>query len=306
MRTWRLWGTGVAAGAVLLALACTAPLALNGTPTPDLTLTALFAEVPTWIPTVAGGTLPPPPLTVHPATSTPGATPTPVPPAGPLHPTAVVWALPFAGEPAIDAAFDDWPAQSWYTAAEVIYGAAQWSGLEDASATFAVGWNADALFLAVRVTDDVYVQQAAGFRLFQGDALEIVFDGDLFGDFDVTAMNADDVHLGLSPGFGQPGQRTEAYLWFPEALRGPRTTAVRIAARPTPEGYAVEARVPWEVLLVEPQAGGYYGFALRISDNDAVGQTEQQSMVSNVPLPHIYNNPTTWGNLYLQPGAGGR
>ncbi|NPA31245.1 MAG: hypothetical protein GXO37_04525, partial [Chloroflexi bacterium] len=49
----------------------------------DPTLTALFAEVPTWIPTVAGGTLPPPALTAWPATATPGPTPTLPPPPGP-------------------------------------------------------------------------------------------------------------------------------------------------------------------------------------------------------------------------------
>ncbi len=290
------WGLGL----VALALACNLPLRPRPTLT-DPTLTALFAEVPTWIPTVAGGTLPPPALTVWPLTATPGPTPTRIPPPQPLRGGPVVEAVHFPAPPTLDAQFGDWPTQPWYTAAAVVYGPDAWDGPQDLSATFAVGWDAQALYLAVRVTDDAYVQNAAGFNLYQGDALEIVLDGDLFGDFDTAAMNADDVHLGLSPGFQQPGERTEAYLWFPEAQRGPRTTQVDLAARATDAGYAVEARLPWEVLLTQPQAGGYYGFALRVSDDDAPGTTAQQSMVANVPLPHVYNDPTTWGNLFLRP-----
>ncbi|NPA30654.1 MAG: hypothetical protein GXO37_01485, partial [Chloroflexi bacterium] len=240
-------------------------------------------------------------LTAWPATATPGPTPTLPPPPGPLRAGPTVRAIHFPAAPTLDAAFGDWPAQPWYAAEHVVYGAAHWEGPQDLSGTFAVGWDAAALYLAVQVTDDVYAQAAAGFNLYRGDALEIVFDADLFGDFQVPSMNADDVHLGLSPGFERPGERTEAYLWFPEAQRGPRTTLIDIAAQATDQGYQVEARIPWEVLLTQPQAGGYYGFALRISDNDEPGQALQQSMVANVPLPHIYNDPTTWGNLVLMP-----
>ena len=297
MNRYRLgWGSLL----LLMALACNLPLNLNPRPRlTDPTLTALFAGVPTWIPTVAGGT--PPALTAWPTTATPGPTPTLPPPAGPLRAGPTVRAVHFPAPPTLDARFGDWPAQPWYIADRVIFGPDQWRGPHDASAIFAIGWDDAALYLAVRVTDDVYAQSAAGFNLFRGDALEIVLDTDLFGDFDVPVMNDDDVHLGLSPGFGQPGERTEAYLWFPEAQRGPRTTLIDIAAQATDQGYQVEARIPWEVLLTQPQAGGYYGFALRVSDNDDPAHAVQQSMVSNVPLPHVYNNPTTWGNLVLMP-----
>ncbi len=298
MNRWRWRGWWVVL--FLVAWACNLPLRPGPTVT-DPTLTALFAEVPTWIPTVAGGTLPPPALTAWPATATPGPTPTLPPPPGPLRDGPTVRAVRFPAAPTLDAQFADWPGQPWYTADRVIYGPDQWRGPHDLSATFAVGWDETALYLAVQVTDDVYVQQAAGFNLFRGDALEIVLDTDLFGDFDTAALNADDVHLGLSPGFGQPGERIDAYLWFPESQRGPRTSQIDLAARATANGYDVEARIPWEVLLTQPQPGGYYGFALRISDNDDVGNAVQQSMVSNVPLPHVYNNPTTWGNLALGP-----
>jgi len=298
MKRWRLAWWGLAG--LMLMVACNLPLR----PAPqmsDPTLTALFMEVPTLIPTLSGGTLPPPALTAWPATATPGPTPTLPPPPGPLREGPTVRALPFAAPPTLDATFDDWPTQPWYSADRVIYGADQWRGPQDLSATFAVGWDERALYLAVRVTDDVYAQSAAGFNLFRGDALEMVLDTDLFGDFQDARMSGDDMHLGFSPGFEQPGQRTEAYLWFPESLRGPRTTLVDIAARASVNGYDVEIRVPWDVLLTVPQAGRYYGFALRVSDNDDVGNAVQQSMVSNVPLPHVYNNPTTWGNLILVP-----
>ncbi len=293
------WRKGIRLLALWLAasVACNLPLRTDRPTSMDPTLTALFAQVPTWVAATQSAT----PQAAPGAPPTPGPTPTPLPPPQPLRDRPLVIASRLTSAPTLDAVFHDWPPLPPYRAERVVYGAEQWRGPQDLSADFLVGWDPQALYLALWVTDDVYAQNAAGYQLYQGDEIEIAFDGDLFGDFEQDDLNADDVLLGISPGFGEPGQRTEAYLWFPEGQRGPRSTSVGIAARRTDNGYVAEIRVPWETLGVTPQAGGYYGFALRISDNDAPDQAVQQSMVANVPQPHLYNRPLTWGNLYLQP-----
>ncbi|NPA06465.1 MAG: hypothetical protein GXO54_03580 [Chloroflexi bacterium] len=298
MRARAAWlGFGLTLWALL---ACNAPFRWRVTPTvstPDLTLTALF-QWPTPSPFTPG----PAPAPATPSIAlTPWGTPVIPTPTGPVRDAPTVYARRATVAPIIDGNLTDWPEEPWFEASHVIFGIEHWMGPSDASARFALMWNADALYLAARVTDDQYVQLATGFSLFKGDALEIVLDTDLPGDFTDATMNSDDYHLGFSPGYGEPGVRTEAYLWFPEALRGPRTLSVDIAARRVDQGYVVEIRLPWSLVDMTPQPGGYYGFAFRVSDNDAPGQQVQQSMVSNVPLPHVYNDPTTWGNLVLLP-----
>lgn len=258
------------------------------------TMTALFAQVPTLIPTVLATATPVEPVT-------PGATPTLPPPPGPLREGGTVAARRRSAPPTLDGRLDDWP-ELPYRADKVVWGPDHWSGPEDLSARFAVAWDDAGLYLAAQVTDDVYAQTARGFNLFKGDALEILIDRDLYGDFATAALNDDDYHLGLSPGIGAPGNQPEAFLWFPKGLRGPRSQ-VQIAARSTGQGgsYAVEAFVPWEVLGSPLSPGVYTGFAFRVSDNDLPGQAVQQSMVASVGPPHVYNNPTTWGNLVLVP-----
>jgi hypothetical protein len=42
-----------------------------------------------------------------------------------------------------------------------------------------------------------------------------------------------------------------------------------------------------------------YGFAISISDNDAAGTAQQQSLVSSAPARELFD-PTTWGTMILQ------
>lgn len=295
MRRRGWWLVAVVAGLLLM---CNLPLTQvpGGTPVGSAaTLTAIFAQVPTLIPTIQAATATP----VQPLVATP--TPALPTPPGPLRQGGTVVAHHRTAAILIDGFLDEWPVRT-YRADKVVYGANLWEGPEDVSAVFTVLWDEQALYLAVEVTDDVYAQSAQGFYIFQGDEIEVLVDRDLYGDFTSTVLNDDDYSLGLAPGQNTPGNSPEAYLWFPVGLRGPRPQVI-FAARSTGQagGYVVEARIPWEVFGAPPSAGTYLGFALRISDNDLPGQQVQQSMVANVPPPHVYNNPTTWGNLVLVP-----
>ncbi len=285
----------------LWALMCNLPLTPQGPPgisaESAATMTALFAQVPTLIPTLRAATATP----VQPLVMTPTAV-LPTPP-GPLREGGTVVAHRRTSPPLVDGDLQDWPTLP-YLADKVVYGADQWQGPNDVSARFALAWDATHLYLAARVTDDVYAHlaQATGYNLFRGDALEIVFDRDLYGDFSSAQLNDDDYHLGFSPGIGTPGTSPEAYLWFPQGIRGARPQ-VSVQARPTGQGgnYTIEIAIPWEVLGGPLQVNTYVGFAFRVSDSDQLQQLTQDSMVSNIGPPHVYNKPTTWGNLVLVP-----
>jgi hypothetical protein len=44
----------------------------------------------------------------------------------------------------------------------VVYGNNNWTDEDDLSASYRIGWNEDYLFIAVKVKDDHYVQNASG------------------------------------------------------------------------------------------------------------------------------------------------
>jgi hypothetical protein len=311
----------VGAVLVLSALACNLPGFATPTPfafpTPNLTLTAIFAPTDTPVGIAPTATLSsvviasatPEPTTAIPATSTSvPPTNTPVPPTNTPVPTAVSYVGPavrpgvsvsapyLQREPTIDGVFDEWYLDR-SSAASVVAGAGNWSGTADASSTFMVGWDDNNLYIAARVKDDHYVQNATGANLFKGDSVEVLIDTNVSGDFYYEGLNSDDYQLGISPGNPQPGTNPEAYLWYPQSVEGERQK-VKVGATATDDGYRVEVKIPWNTFGVTPAKGRHFGFAFSVSDNDKSGSNVQQSMVSNVPT-RVLSDPTTWGDLAL-------
>lgn len=281
-------------------LACDLPGAAPPTafvfPTPNETLTAIFAATAT--PEASASTSTPPPAATIAATV---VTPAGVPATATVSSLStrpngvVVQAERLDSAPAIDGNLGEW-ASFPFKADQIVYGASRWTGASDASAVFAVGWDASYLYLAVRVTDDKYVQVATGDDIWLGDEVEVQLDADLPGDYYTASVSADDYQIGLSAGnFGAIAP--QSYRWYPSSKQVSLTT-VTVAGKATSQGYDLEARIPWTTFSLTPADGARYGFALSISDNDAAGTAAQQSMVSSVVTRKLLN-PTTWGTLAL-------
>lgn len=295
-RPWLLAWLVILAAAISCDLPGAAPPTAFVFPTPNETPTAIFA------PTSSAGaptstSTPTPPPTIPPIVVTPaGGPPTATVSSLNTRPNGVVvQAERRDTPPAIDGDLAEW-ASFPYKSDQVVYGASRWTGASDASGTFAVGWDASYLYLAVHVTDDKYVQVAAGDDIWMGDEVEVQLDADLSGDYNTASLSADDYQVGLSAGnFG--GIAPQSYRWYPQAKRTALTT-VTVAGKATPQGYDLEARIPWTTFSITPTEGARYGFALSISDDDAAGTAVQQSMVSSVATRKLLN-PTTWGTLAL-------
>jgi hypothetical protein len=196
--------------------------------------------------------------------------------------------------PTIDGDLGEWALS--YTADHVVWKPSNWAGAPDQNVRFAMGWDNQFLYLAALVGDDVHVQTQHGEVIYKGDSLELLLDVDLAADFALTGLSADDYQLGISPG-AFAGDGPEAYLWFP-ASRAARPGGVLVAARPSGNGYQLEAAIPWSLFNATPAGGARYGMALSSSDNDAPGRAEQQSLISTAPRRSLLD-PTTWGTLVL-------
>lgn len=175
------------------------------------------------------------------------------------------------------------------------YGAEEWQGADDLAGEARLCWHEEGLHFAVTVTDDIHVQNQTGQTIWRGDGIELLFDGDLLGDFESQVVDDDDSHLGLSPG-DFAASLPEAFVYRPE---GTDAAPIAVGAQATGSaGYVLEATVPWSVLRVTPQLGSAFGFCLSVTDNDHAGAANQDSMVSHCP-GLIVDNPTTWATLVL-------
>jgi hypothetical protein len=165
--------------------------------------------------------------------------------------------------PEIDGELDEWEFDR-YPIESVVYGGKNWTGTEDLSGRAMLGWDDDYLYVAVRVIDDVYAQDASDENLYKGDSLEILLDADVSGDYYYDVLSADDYQIGLSPGSPDPGEDTEAYLWYPRSEEG-HQQKVAIDAHGREDGYIIEADIPWINFGVDPYKGQHFGFCLSIS-----------------------------------------
>jgi len=198
--------------------------------------------------------------------------------------------------PVLDGSWDEWD-NTAYPASHIIYGYDNWTGADDLEASFRAGWDENYLYLAMKVKDDIYAQNAEGADLYLGDSLELLLDTDLYGDFYWNDLSYDDYQLGISPGRPDVNGTVEAYLWYPSSIAGSRSK-IQIGSTRADGITRIEAAVPWSTFSVSPYSGQHFGFALSASDNDDTAENVQQSMASSASNRHLLN-PTTWGEMAL-------
>jgi hypothetical protein len=180
----------------------------------------------------------------------------PPPPAGALAAACVIGA-----PPTLDGKLDDWPAARFLpiTRAAADYNEGAWpdgAPADDAtlSGRFALAWDARALYIAVRVTDDVRVVSPANIN--NRDSLELFLDG----DHDRAATYGPDDHaLTISA----DGNAMDFNVY-------PTGSVLRVADDGgSPAGWVLEAAIPWSQLGgAAATVGRVVGFDLRLNDDD--------------------------------------
>jgi hypothetical protein len=324
-------------GFVLLNVACNIPGIINTTPTkpmqtPNYTLTALFAppiniitETPmrpvidTKLPLNTSTNTNTPIFTSSPSeepSKTMSPSPTTLPSLTYTIPPSVTPSLSFTptdsictrsvetfeaqyfnSVPVIDGVWDEW-ASSQYPATYITFGSENWKGKEDLSASFRVGWDYKYFYIAAKVGDDMFVQNASGQNIYEGDSLDVLLDTNLCGDYFYDVLSNDDYQLGISPGNPNVDGVKTAFLWFPDFLAGERPQ-VKIGAVKSDGLYRVEVAIPWSIFEVNPWIGESFGFVFSVNDNDNTKKNIQQSLTSSVASRRL-THPTTWGTLILK------
>jgi hypothetical protein len=305
---------------ILATLACNWPGSKtvptdSSAPTPNMTMTALFNIITPQASQTSALVLPTTTSAQSQATPAPtntSAAPTALPTVAAVFPTntptsaATATAVPRAASsvkapylskaPTLDGVWDEWDTKA-YPAKFIVYGKDKIDGDQDLEGSYRIGWDSTYLYLAVKVIDDKYAQNASGQDLYKGDSIELLLDANLWGDYYSQQLSSDDFQLVISPGKPDPDDPKEAYLYFPSGSAGTRSD-VKIAAVGGDGLYRVEAAIPWSMFGINPSVGQQFGFAVSISDNDNDDKNEQQSMASMDALRSLVD-PTTWAVLTL-------
>jgi len=271
---------------------------------PSPTLPPVIEPAATTTPTVgpiapAATATQPPTATAIPPSPTAIPTNTPISYVGPAVRSGPKFvAYYFQREPTIDGVFDEaeWTLDR-YPVDYRVFNTGHWTNENDLSGTVMFGWDDYHLYIAVRVKDQEFVQNATGANLFLGDSLEVLLDAVVSKDYYLDELSGDDYQIGISPGYQTLNNAPEAYLWYPRKLAGGQQK-IKIAAVAADLGYRVEVKIPWELFGINPDIGQHYGFALSLSDNDNTNRNIQQTMTSIIST-RVLADPTTWGDLEL-------
>lgn len=144
----------------------------------------------------------------------------------------------------------------------------QWSGPDDLSAKVYFMVDADNLYVAIDVTDDVYSQDETGGNIWKGDSVQLAFDP--LHNPDAMRHRVDDYEYGFA--LASKGPVVWRWKSGPGKSNGLVTT-VPLAIGKREGGLVYEAIIPFTELepiapLVKPDCG----FTIAVNDSDGEGR----------------------------------
>jgi len=193
-----------------------------------------------------------------------------------------IWSYQTDTSPTIDGDLGDWVIGASLSlnaeTAEGLFGPSIPHDANDLSADLRSLWDANNLYLAVRVRDDVLVADSEA--LSDDDCVVLGIDG----VFDHSPGGGDDHEYDI----GWDGRMTDF---------GAPTSAIQGAAQVTPEGYVVEIAIPLSELGGSPlQHGRIIGLALGLRDDDDGGSRDSFLVRDG---DHTDDSSAEYGRLHL-------
>jgi hypothetical protein len=196
--------------------------------------------------------------------------------------------------PALDGQIAEWvnrPGQLVLARREqVTWGGNRWKSVADLSAKAWLAWRSDTLYLAASVADDQLRQSQRGNDLWRGDHVMLFLDVAPGEEPGRDSLGRGQFQIAFSPGnFLRTGDPTvdcppELWCYLPS---GRRLSGAKVAATRTPQGYDLEAAIPWSELgLSSPGVGTPLRFEIAVSDSDGA-EPRQEKMMTSSPAPWV-------------------
>ena len=278
----------------------------------------IFAGDDTTDTPITSAAAPTTPSTVSTTPSTVATTAAATPPTTVIAGNAVTTAQRTSTPKVIDGNADDWPELVFHPTDHVIYTHPRIlddptaRGGEENTSLIRLAWDATYLYVIAEVHDDVLSAPNTGNQIWRNDAVNlnisvIGVDGTISENPD-----GDDHQLTLSPGdpAAETGEQSVRFVGNGSAFSENFSNPADVAATHSPDGYLLEARIPWsEIGVPDPQPGDQFGLLLTVFDNDGEqvnGETIQTEIKANTPPAgperdnRWFQGPQTWGTLTLE------
>ncbi len=199
----------------------------------------------------------------------------------------------------VDGDITEWGEYSWVNiSAPNDYRESGASGTGDAndiSARLAVRWDDTRLYIAVEVTDDIYVNSSTGENIWKGDSVQVAFDVAKNGgsEYDFT----DDFEYGWAR---TQNDSLETYRWMrPDGQGSYDDTLYAIRRTGTTTYYETSLRVSDLGLATFSDTNGSVGFSFMVNDGD--GQGSPDGFVEWTSGIGEGKNPSAFGRLRFHP-----
>ncbi len=172
-----------------------------------------------------------------------------------------------------------------------------WKGLEDLSGMAYVMCDQENIYFAVEVDDKIpLINNNKKSNIWDGDCIEIVL-GFKSKNKNRTHFTSGDYQIGLSPGNNKGNEPT---IWNWQRRRFPAGSDIAVREVSSPQGYIIEAKIPWKFfrLKAAPASGDEFGFDIALDDADYTGEREKQ-FIWNGDY-YFYKDPSVWGILEIK------
>lgn len=232
--------------------------------------------------------------------------------AGQDVPVAVAWQV--GDQITIDGSLEEWNKSAPIAiskTSQLIIGGYLWGGSYDLSATVYLMWDADHLYVAAEVWDDVPFTARPGFKPDEADSIGIYLSTNLDADrnreryeptdFRILIMTDEfEFYTAIDRDMVQApnGIETVGMYGDEQVIEGFEAAVVA-----TPRGYVLETKIPFAALASDllpkfvPEAGTKVGFDLELNDIDMPCPGVGAKTLAWVGTSNIRTNPSEWGTL---------
>jgi hypothetical protein len=162
---------------------------------------------------------------------------------------------------------------------------------KDLSAKWRSSWDDDHLYIWVDVNDEKLVQDSS--ETWADDSIEIYLD------LDNSRGKKYDGHNDLKLSFRMKDKKVVIDGIKPSAYSRNIAKNIGFVMTLLPQGYRLEAAIPWGILKIKPYINQHIGFEVQVNDDDS-GKQRDGKIAWNAKVDKAWKNPEMFGGLVLK------
>ena len=164
-----------------------------------------------------------------------------------------------------------------------------YEGAEDLSIESAIGHDAENLYLAINVRDDVHVQPYTAGRLWAADSIQLAIDTQADAPPNVYGFAPDDYEMSF--GLTANGPEKEFDNIYERGRAAASLEQIECNVFRSGDLTCYRMAIPWRVLNMKPAAGTVFGLNFIANDHDGHGRNYWMGLtpgIGEAKNPYVY------------------